>query len=108
MSIIDVLTLHQPLLSLPAAYAALLPDPNLALLAGKYGFWGSIIQTLRAIGTAAAGVGLIVAILVKAGAATNGDRHALAASLAERVFAALFIILLGWFIYDKMVAWTPL
>lgn len=104
----DVLTLQEPLLSVPAAYAALLPDPYLTFLAGKYGFWGSIIQTLRAIGTAVVGVGLIVAILVKAGAATNGDRHALAASLAERVFAALFIILLGWFIYDKMVAWTPL
>lgn len=99
----DVVTLHRALLS---TYAPLL-EPYLAL-AGDYGFWGSIINTLRAIGTAAAGLGLIVAILVKAGAATNGDRHALAASLAERVFAAMFVVLLAWFIYDKMVAWTPL
>ena len=56
----------------------------------------------------AAGVGLMIAILIKGSAATNADRHALAAQVAERVFAGMFLILLGWFIYDKIVAWTPL
>ena len=75
---------------------------------GDYGFWSSIISILRGIGLAAAGVGLMVSILIKGVAATNGDRHALAAKVAEGVFAGLFIILLGWFIYDRMVEWTPL
>jgi hypothetical protein len=76
--------------------------------AGDYGFWGPIIATLRGIGLAAAGVGLMVSILVKGAAATNGDRHALAARVAEGVFAGLFLIMLGWFIYDRIVEWTPL
>lgn len=76
-------------------------------LAQNYGFWAPVINALRAIGMGAAGVGLIVAILIKGSAATNADRHALAAQVAERVFAGLFLILLGWFIYDKIVAWTP-
>lgn len=81
-----------------------------ALLAqsDSYGFWGPIISALRGVGIAASGVGLIVAILVKGAAGTNGDRHALAAKVAEGVFAGLFIVLLGWFIYDRMVEWTPL
>lgn len=75
---------------------------------GDYGFWSSIISTLRGIGLAAAGIGLMASILIKGVAATNGDRHALAARVAEGVFAGLFIVLLGWFIYDRMIEWTPL
>ena len=74
----------------------------------SYGFWGPIISILRGVGLAASGVGLIVAILVKGAAGTNKDRHALAAKVAEGVLAGLFIVLLGWFIYDRMVEWTPL
>jgi hypothetical protein len=76
--------------------------------AGDYGFWGPIIATLRGVGLAAAGVGLVVSILIKGAAATNGDRHAFAARVAEGIFAGLFLIMLGWFIYDRIVEWTPL
>jgi hypothetical protein len=72
----------------------------------SYGFWGPIISTLKGIGIAASGVGLMVSILIKGSAATNGDRHALAARVAQNVFAGLFLILLGWTIYDGIVAWT--
>ncbi len=75
---------------------------------GDYGLFGPIISTLRGVGLAASGVGLMVAILIKGVAATNGDRHALAAKVAEGVFAGLFLCLLGWFLYDRMVEWTPL
>ncbi len=80
----------------------------LALLAlqGDYGFWGPIIGALKAVGVAASGVGLVVAVLIQGAAATNGDRHALAARVAQNVFAGLFLILLGWAIYDGIVAWT--
>jgi hypothetical protein len=81
---------------------------TLLVLQGDYGFWSPVIGALKAIGVAAAGVGLIVAILIKAAAAANGDRHALAARVAERAFAGLFLIMLGWFIYDRIVAWTPM
>ena len=86
------------------------PLQTLTFLAqqGGYGFWSPIISTLRAAGLAASGVGLMVAILIKGAAATNGDRHALAAKVAEGVFAGLFFCLLGWFLYDRMVEWTPL
>ncbi|MGH3085787.1 MAG: hypothetical protein ACRDSJ_00540, partial [Rubrobacteraceae bacterium] len=57
---------------------------------------------------AASGVGLVVAILIKGAAGVNSDRHALAAAVAERAFAGLFLVLLGWFVYDRIVAWTPL
>ncbi len=82
----------------------------LAILAqaGDYGFWGSIISALRGVGIAISGVGLMVSILIKGAAGTNGDRHALAARVAEGVFAGLFVVLLGWFIYERMVEWTPL
>jgi hypothetical protein len=83
--------------------------PAMALLQSEdYGFWAPIISTLRGIGVALSGVGLMVAILIKGAAGTNGDRHAFAARVAEGVFAGLFIVLLGWFIYDRMVEWTPL
>jgi hypothetical protein len=86
------------------------PLRTLAFLAqqGGYGFWSPIIDTLKAVGLAASGAGLTVAILMKGVAATNGDRHALAAKVAEGVFAGLFLCLLGWFLYDRMVEWTPL
>lgn len=99
--------LHEPFLTILQAYALGLIEPLLAQ-AGDYGFWGPIIATLRGIGVAASGIGLIAAMLIKGAAAANGDRHALAARVAEGVFAGLFIILLGWFIYEKIVAWTPL
>ena len=76
--------------------------------AGDYGFWSSMISTLRGIGLAVSGVGLMVSILLKGAAGTNRDRHALAARVAEGVFAGMFIVLLGWFIYERMVEWTPL
>lgn len=80
----------------------------LLLQSGDYGFWSAIIATLRAVGMAVSGIGLVVAILIKGAAATNSDRHALAARVAQNTFAGLFLILLGWSIYDRMVAWTPL
>ena len=81
---------------------------TLLALQSDYGFWSPVVGALKAIGTAAAGVGLIVAILIKGSAATNGERHALAARVAQNVFAGLFLIMLGWFIYDRIVAWTPM
>ena len=91
---------------IPALASAL--ASALALAQSDYGFFGPLISALRAIGMGAAGIGLMIAILIKGSAATNADRHAMAAQVAERVFAGLFLILLGWFIYDKIVAWTPL
>lgn len=87
-----------------------LPAQALAFVAqqGDYGFFGPIISALRGIGLAASGVGLTIAILIKGVAATNGDRHALAARVAQNAFAGLFVVLLGWFIYDRLVEWTPL
>ncbi|MGF1470173.1 MAG: hypothetical protein ACFB50_00340 [Rubrobacteraceae bacterium] len=82
--------------------------PALVLAQADYGFFGPVISALRAIGMGMAGVGLMIAILIKGSAATNADRHVMAAQVAERVFAGMFLILLGWFIYDKIVAWTPL
>ncbi len=83
--------------------------PALLLQAGgRYGFWEPVINILQGVGLAAAGVGLILAILVKGAAGVNSERHALAAGLAERAFAGLFLVLLGWFIYDRIVEWTPL
>lgn len=76
--------------------------------ADDYGFWGPIISTLRGIGMAASGVGLMIAILLKGAAGTNGDRHARAATVAEGVFGGLFIVLLGSVIYERIVEWTPL
>lgn len=84
------------------------PALVVALAQADYGFFGPVISALRAIGLGAAGVGLMIAILIKGSAATNADRHAMAAQVAERVFAGMFLILLGWFIYDKIVEWTPL
>jgi hypothetical protein len=81
---------------------------TLLALQSDYGFWSPVISALKAIGMAAAGVGLIVAILIKGSAATNGDRHALAARVVQNVFAGLFLIMLGWFIYDRIVAWTSM
>lgn len=78
------------------------------LAQADYGLFSTVIAALRAIGLGAAGVGLMIAILIKGSAATNSDRHVLAAQVAERVFAGMFLVLLGWFIYDKIVAWTPL
>ena len=91
-----------------AAVTVLANFTALSAQTDSYGFWGPILSTLRGVGMAASGIGLIVAILVKGAAGTNGDRHALAARIAEGVFAGLFIVLLGWFIYDRMVEWTPL
>lgn len=83
--------------------------PLLLLQAGsRYGFWGPVIGILQGVGLAASGVGLVVAILIKGAAGANSDRHALAAGVAERAFAGLFLVLLGWFVYDRIVAWTPL
>ena len=79
---------------------------TLLALQSDYGFWSPVVSALKAIGMAAAGVGLVVAILIKGSAATNGERHALAARVAQNVFAGLFLIMLGWFIYDRIVAWT--
>ncbi|MDQ3318183.1 MAG: hypothetical protein M3522_12750 [Actinomycetota bacterium] len=101
---------------LASILAAILPQtlafaltPAVALLqSGDYGFWAPIISALRAVGVALSGIGLMVAILIKGAAGTNGDRHAFAARVAEGVFAGLFVVLLGWFIYDRMLEWTPL
>jgi hypothetical protein len=73
-----------------------------------YGFFSPVITALKGIGLAASGVGLVVAILIKGSAATNGERHALAARVAQNVFVGLFLIMLGWVIYDRIVAWTPM
>ncbi len=84
-------------------------SPVLLLQAGsRYGFWEPIISILQGVGLAASGVGLIVAILIKGIAGVNSERHALAFAVAERAFAGLFLVLLGWFIYDRIVEWTPL
>ena len=101
---------HTPLAALLTAtlqHAA--PASVVALLALQdYGFFSPVIIALKNIGLAASGVGLVVAILIKGSAATNGERHALAARVAQNVFAGLFLIMLGWFIYDRIVAWTPM
>lgn len=73
---------------------------------GGYGFWGPLISTLQGIGLAASGVGLVIAILIKGAAGSNAERHGLAAEVAQRVFAGLFVILLGTVIYGRMVEWT--
>ena len=73
---------------------------------GEYGFWGPLISTLQGVGLAASGVGLVVAILIKGAAGQNSERHGLAAAVAERVFAGLFVILLGTIIYGRIVEWT--
>jgi hypothetical protein len=73
---------------------------------GEYGFWAPLISALQGIGLAASGVGLVVAILIKGAAGQNSERHGLAATLAERVFAGLFVILLGTIIYGRIVEWT--
>ena len=78
------------------------------ILQGDYSFWAPIISTLKGIGLALSGVGLTVAILIKGAAGVNGDRHAFAARVAEGAFAGLFVVLLGWVIYDRIVEWTPL
>lgn len=75
-------------------------------LAQGYGFWGPMISTLQAVGLAASGVGLVVAILIKGAAGGNAERHWLAATVAERVFAGLFVILLGTIVYGRIVEWT--
>ncbi len=94
---------------IPATLEHVAPASVLALLALQdYGFWSPVINALKGIGMAASGVGLIVAILIKGSAATNGDRHALAAKVAQNVFVGLFLIMLGWVIYDRIVAWTPM
>ena len=82
--------------------------PALSALAqgGEYGFWGPLISTLQGIGLAVSGVGLVVAILIKGVAGQNSERHGLAATVAERVFAGLFVILLGTIIYGRIVEWT--
>lgn len=100
---------HELLAALTVA-AALESAPGFLLLqaGGRYGFWEPVINILQGVGLAAAGIGLVVAILVKGAAGVNSERHALAAGLAERAFAGLFLVLLGWFVYDKIVAWTPL
>ncbi|MDX5895180.1 hypothetical protein [Rubrobacter radiotolerans] len=77
-------------------------------MGGGYGFWEPVINILQGVGLAAAGIGLVVAILIKGAAGTNSDRHALAAGIAERAFGGMFLILLGWFIYERIVEWTPL
>jgi len=101
---------HLPTVLLAALLEHAAPLQTLAFLAQQsdYGLFGPIISTLRGVGLAASGVGLMVAIFIKGVAATNGDRHALAAKVAEGVFAGLFLCLLGWFLYDRMVEWTPL
>lgn len=101
---------YSGLAGLAGSFPSLAPALASALVLAQsdYGFFGPLISALRAIGMGAAGIGLMIAILIKGSAATNADRHAMAAQVAERVFAGLFLILLGWFIYDKIVAWTPL
>ena len=101
---------HTPIAALLTAtveHAA--PASVVAVLALQdYGFWSPVVTALKGIGLAASGVGLVVAILIKGSAATNGERHALAARVAQNVFAGLFLIMLGWVIYDRIVAWTPM
>ncbi len=100
-------TLTVALLTATLDHAA--PASVLVLLALQdYGFWSPVISALKGIGVAASGIGLTVAILIKGSAATNGDRHALAAKVAQNVFVGLFLIMLGWVIYDRIVAWTPM
>ena len=101
------LQMPQQVPALLPAYTALVGLIGPFLAQADYGLFGPVVAALRAIGMTAAGVGLMIAVLIKGSAATNADRHALAAQVAERVFAGLFLILLGWFIYDKIVAWTP-
>jgi len=92
----------------PSIVALLQAMPAVPALAqgSEYGFWGPLISTLQGVGLAASGVGLVVAILIKGSAGHNSERHALAATVAERVFAGLFVILLGTIIYGRIVEWT--
>lgn len=83
-----------------------MPVVSALVQGGEYGFWGPLISTLQGIGLAASGVGLVVAILIKGAAGHNSERHGLAATVAERVFAGLFVILLGTIIYGRIVEWT--
>lgn len=109
IQVTDATLFHTFYLQIPAfLLAGLVGLVGPFLAQADYGFFGPVIEALRAIGLAASGVGLMIAILIKGAAATNADRHALAAQVAERVFGGLFLILLGWFIYEKLVAWTPL
>lgn len=105
----DATLFHALYLQVPAFVAAgFMGSFGPFLAQADYGLFSTVVSALRAIGMGAAGVGLTIAMLIKGSAATNADRHALAAQVAERVFAGMFLILLGWFIYDKIVAWTPL
>lgn len=100
---------HELLIVLTAAASAESVHPGHFLLlqaGGRYGFWEPIIDILQGVGLAGAGIGLVVAILIKGAAGSNSDRHALAASVAERAFGGLFLVLLGWFIYERIVEWT--
>ena len=89
-----------------AAFARALQVVLAVAQGGGYGLWEPLISTLQGIGLAASGVGFVVAILLKGAAGTNAERHGLAAEVAQRVFAGLFVILLGTIIYGKVVEWT--
>lgn len=101
--------MNELLITLMSVASVETAPPTLLLQAGsRYGFWGPVIDILQGVGLAASGVGLVVAILIKGAAGVNSERHALAADIAERAFTGMFLVLLGWFVYDRIVAWTPL
>jgi len=78
----------------------------LALQAGGYGPWATIIDVLRGFLIAAGGLGFVVGMAVKGAAAGNADRQELGNRLMEGAIVGLFVGLLGEAIYNLIVGWT--
>jgi hypothetical protein len=80
--------------------------PMVALQAGGYGPWGTIIDILRGLLIAAGGLGFVLGMAVKGAAAGNADRQELGNRLMEGAIVGLFVGLLGEAVYNLILGWT--
>ena len=91
-----------------AVHATLSNDALLvvALQAGGYGPWGTVIDVLRGLVIAAGGLGFVLGMAVKGAGARNAERQEIGKRPMEGAIVGLFVGLLGEAIYNLIVGWT--
>ncbi len=81
---------------------------HLALLAqAGGGVWGPLVSTLQTVLTSCGGLGLLIALAIKATAGSDETKHAFSHRLMGACGGGLMIGLLAGEIFDLLDSWMP-
>ncbi len=86
--------------------AIILESVMIALQAGGYGPWATVVNILKGLILVCGSLGVVVGLAVKSVAAANAEAQELGNRIIVRALAGLMLGLLAEAIYRLIVGWT--